>query len=96
VSVVDAVTRDLSKLGGDAKDSALAASALALAAELDDSENSATSKSMCARALLDTLDRLRELAPPKREADSIDEIGARRAERRRSAGGPAAADLPRP
>lgn len=83
-SVVEATKRDLAELG-DLADSALAASALALARELDDDSNSATSKSMCARALKETLDRLRELAPPKREADGVDELKAER-ERRRAAG----------
>ena len=50
MSVVDAVTRDLESLG-DLKDSALAASALELAAAVDAPDNSATSKSMCAREL---------------------------------------------
>lgn len=61
--------------------SGLAASALALAAELDN-PNSATSKSMCARALLETQDRLRELCPPDQEEDEVDELAARRATRR--------------
>jgi hypothetical protein len=55
----------------DLATSALAASALALAAEMDN-KNSATSKSMCAKALLDTLNRLRELAPPKRAKNDLD------------------------
>jgi hypothetical protein len=78
-----AVGRDLAKLG-DLRDSALAASALSLAREMD-SPNSATSKSMCARALMETLDRLRELAPEAEERDKVDELGDRRAKRRRSA-----------
>lgn len=69
-------------------DSALAASALALARELDDTDNSATSKSMCARALHDALDRLRELTPEGEEADGLDDLAARRT--KRIAGGSAA------
>ena len=79
-SVVDGVTRDLAKLPEDVAMSGLGASALVLAREMDD-DNSATSKSMCANSLRDTLDRLRELAPPKRESDHVDDIARRRAKR---------------
>jgi hypothetical protein len=60
--------------------SGLAALALALAREMDD-DNSATSKSMCAGQLRETLDRLRELAPGAEEADEFDELAAQRAAR---------------
>lgn len=84
--VEQATARDLQAFG-DLADSALAASALSLARELDDHRNSATSKSMCARALIETLDRLRELAPPKKERSQLDELKARRAARRAAATG---------
>ena len=80
LTVVAAVKRDLEAIGAldkALKESALAASALALAAEMDKSSNSATSKSMCARALLETLNRLRELAPVVEEADRVDELAHR-------------------
>lgn len=86
-SVVEAVKRDLESLRErDEKlaDSALAASAMALARELD-AQNSATSKSMCAKALIETLDRLAELAPPAKEADRVDDLASRRAARRAAA-----------
>ena len=51
----------------------LAASALSLAEEMD-SPNSATSKSMCARALREALDRLWELAPPVVERDRVESL----------------------
>lgn len=86
LSVVSAVERDLKALGGGLAESSLAAAAFALARELDCAENSATSKSMCARALRETMDRLQELAPPKAERDRIDEVSDRRERRRRSAG----------
>jgi len=82
--VVAAVTRDLAAIrrrDPDLSQSALAASALVLAGELDDPENSATSKSMCARALTETMERLRDLLPPDTEADRLDDLSARRAER---------------
>ncbi len=69
-------------------DSTLAASSLALAREIDSEFNSATSKSMCAKALLDTMDRLRELTPVEQEGDALDDLAARRATR---IGGTAAA-----
>lgn len=83
-TVVAAVKRDLvalRDLAPELADSALAASALVLAAELDAPGNSATSKSMCARALRENLDRLRELAPPVVEEDGVDQLSARRAAR---------------
>lgn len=61
--------------------SALAASAVALAREIDDPGNSATSKSMCAKALLETLDRLRSLAPQEEANDKLDELATRRSAR---------------
>ena len=81
--VTAAVRRDLAairKLDASLADSALAALALALAAEIDD-DNSATSKSMNGRVLLDTLATLRELAPVEAEKDSLDDIARRRAAR---------------
>lgn len=90
VGVVEAVQRDLAEIGkhnpGLVK-SGLAAMALALAAELDDAGNSATSKSMCAKTLLETLDRLRALAPEKPKENPLDEIRARREKRLAAAEG---------
>jgi hypothetical protein len=98
-TVVAAVERDLEQLGEQLAGSALAATALALARELDDvvaeekceacghvqpwttGHNSATSKSMCARALTEIMERLAELAPPKTEGDQVDDLSARRAGR---------------
>jgi hypothetical protein len=82
--VARAVAGDLAKvrsLDPVLADSALAASCLALAREIDSDTNSATSKSMCARTLLDTLDRLRELTPVQTEGDSLDDLATRRATR---------------
>ena len=88
MSVSEAVRRDIAALrlrAGPVADSALAASALVLAAELDADKNSATSKSMCAKVLRETMDRLAELAPAPEEADQLDELSAARAARRASA-----------
>jgi hypothetical protein len=69
------------------RDAALAASAgamaaLSLARELDDRANSATSKSMCAKALVETLAELRKRAPAeKQEKSRVDELRERRAKR---------------
>jgi hypothetical protein len=83
--VEEAVKRDLKAFPADLARSTLAESALALARELDSPENSATSKSMCARALLDTMNRLRELAPPPEQKDRLDDLSARRQQRKRRA-----------
>lgn len=84
VTVTEAVLKDLEQFG-DLKGSALAASAIALAKELDSATNSATSKSMIARELREHMDRLRELAPPMEEADGVDELAKQRERRRGSA-----------
>lgn len=84
MSVSAAIKRDLKRLrevDPDLAGSGLAASALALAAEIDHPDNSATSKSMCARALREAMDRLRELSPPAREWNKLDDLTSRRAER---------------
>lgn len=83
-SVVGAVQRDLDAIAErDAAlaTSGLALSALALAARIDDDENSATSVAACARALAETLATLRDLVPPKTEADGVDVLAAQRAKR---------------
>lgn len=85
VSVVEAVQRDLEALAErdpELARSAIGAMALSLAAQMDNPENSATSKAGCARALTDTLVQLRELAPPSGGRDGIDELASRRKKRR--------------
>jgi hypothetical protein len=88
MSVLAAVKRDIADIskrgthGARLAKSGMAATALALAVALDDPSNSATSKSMCAKSLNDTLDRLRELAPPAKEADSLDDLQAKREKRK--------------
>ncbi len=64
----------------------LAATARALADELDKPRNSATSKAMCAGRLADALEQLRDLMPPEREHSRLDDLVARR-NARRAAGG---------
>ena len=86
--VIEGVERDLERTP-DLAGSALAGLARAMAFEIEHPHNSATSKSMCAGQLRDTLDRMRELAPPKEEADEFDDLVSRRAAR--LAGGAATA-----
>lgn len=81
MSVLEAVERDLKRVPADLAESALAETAKSLARELD-ADNSATSKSMCARALAEVLEQLRELTPPKEEGDRTDDLRARREKRR--------------
>jgi hypothetical protein len=85
MGAVEAVERDLARLGGDLADSAEAAGALEMARQLDDPSNSATSKSMCQKALMDAMEKLRALAPPRKESDGVDDLATRRAERRAAA-----------
>jgi broad specificity phosphatase PhoE len=74
-------------MGPEAQTSSHAATALALAAEIDSAGNSATSKSMCAKVLLETLAKLRELSPPAVAADKLDDLAAKRQKRRNKAAG---------
>lgn len=93
MSVFEAVERDISALGVKAEGTALAATALALAVELD-GRSSATSKSMCAKALIDVLRELRSIAPPREEKDDLSKLREQRQKRR--AGLPAAENQARP
>jgi hypothetical protein len=81
MTVVEAVERDIELLGPKAAESGLAATALALAQGMD-GPNSLTSKSMAAKALIDTMRELRVLVPPKQEADGVTDIATRREARR--------------
>jgi thioredoxin-like negative regulator of GroEL len=80
--VETATKAEIDQMPERVRNGALAASALELARQMDAPGNSATSKSMCAKAHSDIVARLAEMAPPKREEDRIDELGARRATRR--------------
>lgn len=62
-------------------DGAIAATALALAAMLDDRDGAATAKATCARALTEIMEKLRAMAPEER-GDGIDDLASRRAARR--------------
>ncbi len=87
----------LRKLDPALADGGAAAAAVAMAREIDDGENSATSKSMCTAKLIGILADLRALAPPERKVDSIDRIAAQREKRQAAAaaGGAATANLSR-
>jgi hypothetical protein len=62
-------------------DEVLAAQALELARLLDDSDNSATSKSMANKELRETMAEIRALRPPREAPDGVTDLAARRAER---------------
>lgn len=87
--VIRAVERDLEQIKEHAPDlaEALQATAMQLARELDHPGNSATSKSMCAARLNETMDKLRAAIPPKVKRDGIDELAEAREQRRARAQG---------
>lgn len=65
-NVIEAVERDLQairELAPEVADSAVAATTVQLAYELEHPYNSATSKSMCARSLIQAIEHLLELVP---------------------------------
>jgi hypothetical protein len=84
--VVDAAEHEIERIrerDPDLADSAVAASAIAMAYEIEHPFNSATSKSMCQARLVEAMKTLRELAPPEeRPKDGIDQLRERRAKRR--------------
>jgi hypothetical protein len=88
-NVVEAAERDIAALrerDEELAGSALAASVIALAFQIEHPYNSATSKSMCARAMREAEDRLRTLGTPaEAEPDDLDKLRARREHRRQSA-----------
>lgn len=81
MSVTEAVERELKAMPAAVGRSAVAAAALAMAGEIDDPGNSATSKSMCSKELREAMTALRALAPAKRKSDQIDDLTKRRAKR---------------
>ena len=84
MSVTDALRAELAELDRRVKGlsgSTLAALALELASAVDDPGNSATSRSMCAKAFLDAMDRLHALVPAEEEVDALDELTRKRQER---------------
>lgn len=88
VSVLSAVRRDLAvirRTDAELAKSGLAAAALSIAATMDDPKTTASSKAQCARALRETLDRLRDLAPHDAPMDSLDDLARRRDARRADA-----------
>jgi hypothetical protein len=93
MSVVEALERELEALGSKAAESTLAATALALAREMDSPKNGGTSKSMIAGQLTDTMGALLALMPAKPEDDEIERARKRRADR---LAGTAAAGAPSP
>jgi hypothetical protein len=68
----------LDREGFDPAGATLAATALALAGELDHRRGSATAMATCARSLLEVLDRLCDQHPAR---DRLDDLAARRAAR---------------
>jgi hypothetical protein len=77
MSVREAVESELESLKASG---ALAATALAMASEID-GHTSATSKSMCAKVLVDVMERIRAAAPPAEVKDPVDELKQRRQRR---------------
>ena len=59
----------------------MAATVRSMARAIDDPANSATSKSMCAKTLMDALTTLQAMAPPEQENDKLDDLVARRTAR---------------
>lgn len=86
VETVEADLAEIAKRDPRLARSTYAAAALAMARELDNASNSATSKSMCEARMVAAMDRLLELAPAAERKDNVDELKQRREHRRRGAG----------
>ena len=79
-----AVRAEIDQLPEEVQQSAEAAASLSIALILDDGDVAASAKAALYKMLLETLDRLRALAPEQQE-DSIDQLRARRDSRRSAA-----------
>lgn len=81
---IEAVERDLAGIrerDADVADSATAAAAMRMAIELEHPYNSATSKSMCAKAMIEAMRELRDLVPPVEKKGELHAIKDARAAR---------------
>lgn len=81
MSALEGVERDLAEIARRDTDlalSALAMTAKVLATKIDNPANSATSVSMCAKALVDVMTKLRDLAPPEEKKGTLHGIRAGR------------------
>lgn len=91
--VIDAIEAEIESWRGIASkvaESTYAATAVALAYEVEDPYNSATSKAYCAKELRETMTLLRSMLPVEKRKDGVDDLESRRAERlakQRAAGG---------
>ncbi|MFD9515937.1 hypothetical protein [Streptomyces sp. NPDC059979] len=81
-SAQDATRAEIDDLGVEAVAPGMAAIAIALAKALDSAADVPTSAAAVARELRATLLELRKAAPPAVEGDALDELTARRAQRR--------------
>jgi hypothetical protein len=84
-NAVDATEVDLAlirEVDPTLADSAIAATAVRMAYELEDPYNSATSKAQCAKALAECMGRLWDQVPEKPKEDVVARIQAERASRR--------------
>jgi hypothetical protein len=81
VSVEAALRTEIEALPADLQRSSLAATALALAAQMDSPRNGGTSKAMIAKEYRETLRELRAAAPAKVEDNELDRVRRRRAGR---------------
>lgn len=80
VSLTERLEREFEEMPVELADGALAGLALAMAERIDENRGS---PSECGKVLSDVLAQLRALAPPKQEADRVDDIGDMLAERRK-------------
>jgi hypothetical protein len=80
MSVLEGVEADLAQLPEHLRESGLAAVAKAMAQRIDTGKGS---PSECGKVVIEALSKLRDLSPPKREEDGVDELSNRRADRLR-------------
>ena len=76
--MLEGIEKELATLPLDLAQSGTAAVARAMAERIDGGRGS---PSECGKVLLHALETLRALAPPKKEADKLDDLAERRAKR---------------
>jgi hypothetical protein len=80
MSVLEGVEADLANLPEHLRDSGLAEVARAMAQRIDGGKGS---PSECGKVVIEALGKLRDLSPPKREEDGVDELTKARVKRLR-------------
>lgn len=82
MTVEQSLEQELQKYPEAVRNGPLAATAMVLARKMDDPDNSATSVSMCANAMLSIMTKLADAKPAEQQTDSLAKLLSKRQSRR--------------